>query len=169
MFLKTNWYIRRFSFVFELCCLCKGFSRYLKYISKNLHYQSKKKTSTYIIYGNDETQAQKSLIPTQKPNRFDHKHYKRRRVLKSELVFTINNGDCDARWSMSFCLSTRVDNLVNMNHRPFLYFIKQDSLEWFEIHKTLMMTWAGKKDCLWRTVLTVYGTKVFTISVFQWV
>ena len=55
---------------------------------------------------------QKSLIPTQKPNRFDHKHYKGRRILKFEFAFTTNNGDLDARWSMSFCLSTRMDSLL---------------------------------------------------------
>ena len=54
-------------------------------------------------------QTQKSLIPRQKLNRFEHKHYKERRILKFEFVFTINNGDCDARWSMSFCLSTRMN------------------------------------------------------------
>ena len=116
IFLQTNWtrYIRRFSFVFELCCLCKRFSRYLKYIFKNLHQQSKNKSRIYINFG-DETQAQKSLIPTQKPNHFDHKRYKGRRILKFEFVFSINNGDCDARWSMSFCLPTCMDNLLGMN------------------------------------------------------
>ena len=34
------------------------------------------KSRTYINFGNDETQAQKSLIPTQKPNHFDWKRYK---------------------------------------------------------------------------------------------
>ena len=44
----------------------------MKDIFKNLHWQSKKKSRTYISFGNDETQAQKSLIPTQKPNCFDY-------------------------------------------------------------------------------------------------
>ena len=91
IFLYTNWtrYIRHFSFVFELYCLCKGFSVILKDVFKNLHYQSKKKSRTYINFGNDETQAQKSLIPTQKPNRFDYKRYKGKRILKFEFVCTI--------------------------------------------------------------------------------
>ena len=55
---------------------------------------------------------QKSLIPTQKPTRLDHKHYKERQILKFEFVFTINNGDCDARWSIPFYLPTRVDSLL---------------------------------------------------------
>ena len=60
---------------------------------------------TYINFGNDETHAQKSLIPTQKPNCFDQKHYKGRWTLKFEFVFTINNGDCDARCQCHFvCL-----------------------------------------------------------------
>ena len=66
-------------------------------------------------YGNDGTQTQKSLIPALKPNRLDHKRYKGKRILKLEFAFTINNGDCDARWSISFCLSTRMDNLFGMN------------------------------------------------------
>ena len=121
-FLYTNWtrYVWRFSFVFELCCLCKGFKVYLKRIFKNLHYENKKKSKTFIKFGNDETQAQKSLIPTQKANRFDHKRYKGRRILKFEFVFTVNNGDCDARWSMSFCLPTFMDNLPGMNQTKYL-------------------------------------------------
>ena len=71
-------------------------------------------------YGSDETQAQKSLIPTQEPNRFDHKRYKGRQILKYEFVFTINKGDCDVRWSISFCLSTRMDNLLGMNQAKYL-------------------------------------------------
>ena len=55
---------------------------------------------------------QKSLIPTEKPNCFDHKHYKGRPILQSEFVFTVNNGDLDARWSTPFCLSTRMDGLL---------------------------------------------------------
>ena len=78
------------------------------------------KSRTYINFGNDETQAQKSLIPIQKPNRFDYKHYKGRRILKFEFIFTINNGDCDARWSMSFCLLTCMDNLLGMNQTKYL-------------------------------------------------
>ena len=53
---------------------------------------------THINFGNDETQAQKSLTSTQKPNCFDHKRCKGRPILKIEIVFTINNGDCDTRW-----------------------------------------------------------------------
>ena len=82
-----------------------------------MHEQSKKKLGTCINYGNNETQTQKSLIPTQKPNRFDHKRHKGRRILKFEFVFNINNGDCDARWSMSFCLST---GLLDMNQTKYL-------------------------------------------------
>ena len=69
---------------------------------------------------NDETQTQKSLIRTQKANRFDHKRYKGRRNLKFDFVSTINNGDCDARWSMLFCLSTRMNNLLGMNQTKYL-------------------------------------------------
>ena len=120
IFLQTNWtrYIRRF--VFELRCLCKGFRRYLKDIFKKLHQQSKKKTSTYIDHGNDETQTRKSLTLTQKPKRFDHKRYRGREILKFEFIFSRNNRDCDARWSMSFCLSTRMDNLLGMNQTKHL-------------------------------------------------
>ena len=78
------------------------------------------KSSTYINYGNDETQTQKSLILTQKPNRFDLKRYKGKRIPKFEFVFTINNGDCDARWLMSFCLSTFMDSLLDMNQTKYL-------------------------------------------------
>ena len=78
------------------------------------------KSRTYINFGNDETQAQKSLIPMQKPNRFDYKRYKVKRILKFEFIFTINNGDCDARWSMSFCLLTCMDNLLGMNQTKYL-------------------------------------------------
>ena len=80
-----------------------------------MHKQSKKKSSTYINYANNETQTQKSVIPTQKHHRSYHKRYKEKRILKFEFVFTINNGNCDARWLMSFCLSTRMDNLLGMN------------------------------------------------------
>ena len=38
-----------------------------------------------------------TVISTQKPNRFAHKRYKGKWILKFEFVFTINNGDCDAR------------------------------------------------------------------------
>ena len=71
-------------------------------------------------YGNDEIQTQKPFIPTWKPNRFDQKGYKARRILKFEFVFIINNGDCDPRWSMSFCLPTRMDNLLGMNQTKYL-------------------------------------------------
>ena len=64
--------------------------------------------------------TQKSLVPTQKPNPFDHKRYKGRRILKFEFVFTIYNRDCDARWSMSFCLPARMDNLLGMNQTKYL-------------------------------------------------
>ena len=102
---KLDQIYQTFSFVFELCCLCKGFSIFLKDIFKNLHQQSKKKSRTYINFGNDETQAQKFLIPTQKPNRFDHKRCKGRRILKFKFVFTINNGECDVRFQCHFvCL-----------------------------------------------------------------
>ena len=86
-----------------------------KKIFINLRQQSKKNSKTNINFGNDETQTHKSLIPTQKHNRFGHKHFKGRQVLKFEIVFTINDGDCDAKWSMSFCLSVRMDNLLGMN------------------------------------------------------
>ena len=71
-------------------------------------------------YGNDDTQTQKSLIPTRKPNRIDHKGYKDRRILKFEFVFTISNGNCDARLSISFCLSTRKDSFFDMNQTKYL-------------------------------------------------
>ena len=32
----------------------------------------------------------------------------------------MNNGDCDERWSMSFCLSTRMNNLLGMNQTKYL-------------------------------------------------
>ena len=41
-------------------------------------------------------------------------------ISKLEFVFTINNGDCDAKWSMPFCLSTRMDNLHGMNQIKYL-------------------------------------------------
>ena len=43
-----------------------------------------------------------------------------RRVLTFELVCTINNGDCEARWSMSFCLLICMDNLLGMNQTKHL-------------------------------------------------
>ena len=75
---------------------------------------------TYINFGYDETQAQKSLIPTQKSNRFDYKRYKEKQILKFKFVCAINNGDCDSRWSMSFCLLTCMDNLVGMSQTKYL-------------------------------------------------
>ena len=108
IFLQTNRtrYPRHFSFASELCCLCKGLSKSLKDILKILHQQSKEKFRTYINFGNDETQAQKSLISSQKSNRSDYKRYNGKQILKFEFVCTMNKGDCDARWSMSlfFCL-----------------------------------------------------------------
>ena len=71
-------------------------------------------------FGNDGTQAQKCSIPTQKPNRFGYKRYKGKRILKFEFVCTINNGDCDARWSLSFCLLTCMDNLLSINQTKYL-------------------------------------------------
>ena len=35
-----------------------------------------------------------------------------RRILKFKFFFTINNGGLDARWLMSFFLSTRMDTLL---------------------------------------------------------
>ena len=92
--------MRHFSFVFDFCCLWKGFSRYLK-----------KKSSTYI---NNKAQTQKYLIPKHKLNRFDHKRYKGRWILKFELVFIINNRDCDTMWTMKFCFSTRIIYLARI-------------------------------------------------------
>ena len=75
--------------VLSLNCVAyaKGFSIFLKDILNNLHKQDKKKPRAYINFDNDETKAQKSLILTQKPNRFAHKHYKGRWILKFEFVF----------------------------------------------------------------------------------
>ena len=89
------------------------FSLYLKGKFKNLHQQSKKKSRLYINFSDYETQ-------TRKPNRFNHKRYKGRRILNFEFVFTVNNGECNARWSMSFCLSTCMDNLLAMNRTKYL-------------------------------------------------
>ena len=85
-----------------------------------MHDQSKKKSRTYISFGDDKTQAQKSWIPTKNLNHFDHKRYKGRQILRFEFVFTINNGDCDARLSMSFCLHTCMYNLLGMNLTKYL-------------------------------------------------
>ena len=92
-------------------------------ICKNLHQQIKNKSRTYLNFGNDETQAQKLLIRTRKPNRFDYKRYKGKKTLKFEFVCTINNGDCEARWSISFCLLTCMDNLLGMNQTKYLIMI----------------------------------------------
>ena len=62
----------------------------------------------------------KSLIPTQKPNHVDYKRYKGKRILKFEFVCTINNGDCDTRWFMSFCLLTCMGNLLGMIQTKYL-------------------------------------------------
>ena len=62
----------------------------------------------------------KSLIPTQKPNHVDYKRYKGKRILKFEFVCTINNGDCDTRWFISFCLLTCMDNLLGMIQTKYL-------------------------------------------------
>ena len=43
---------------------------------QKLALPNQKNSRTYIHFGNDETQFQKSLILTQKPNRFDHKHHR---------------------------------------------------------------------------------------------
>ena len=89
------------------------FSLYLKGKFKNLHQQSKKKSRLYINFSDYETQ-------TRKPNRFNHKRYKGRRILNFEFVFTVNNRECNARWSMSFCLSTCMDNSLAMNQTKYL-------------------------------------------------
>ena len=117
---RATHYILRFSVVFELYCLQKRFFNISKRHLQNLQQQSKQKSGTCIRFGNDETQAQKYLISTQKPNDFDHKHYKGRRILKFEFVFTINNGNCDASQSRSFCLPTWKDNLLGMNQTKCL-------------------------------------------------
>ena len=65
-------------------------------------------------------QTQKSLIPAGKPNRFNHKGYKGWWILKFKFVFIINDGDCDARWSISFRLSIHMDNLLGMNQAKYL-------------------------------------------------
>ena len=101
-------------------CLCKGFSIFLKDVFKNLHWQSKKKSRTYINFGNDENQAQKSLIPTRKPDSFDYKRYKGKGILKFEFASAINNGNCGVRWSMSICLLRCMDNLLGMNQTQYL-------------------------------------------------
>ena len=67
---------------------------------QKLALAKQKKPRTYIHFGNDKNQAQKSLIPTQKPNFFDYKHYKGKQILKFGFVCTRNNGDCGSRWSM---------------------------------------------------------------------
>ena len=43
---------------------------------QKLALAKQKNSRTYIRFGNDENQFQKSLILTQKPNRFDHKHHR---------------------------------------------------------------------------------------------
>ena len=85
-----------------------------------MHWQSKKKSRTYINFGNDENQAQKSLIPTRKPDSFDYKRYKGKGILKFEFASAINNGNCGARWSMSICLLRCMDNLLGMNQTQYL-------------------------------------------------
>ena len=65
-------------------------------------------------------QTQKPLTPAGKPNRFNYKGYKGRWILKFKFVFTRNDGDCDARWSISFCLSIHMDNLLGMNQAKYL-------------------------------------------------
>ena len=42
------------------------------------------------------------------------------RILKFEFVYNVNNGDCDARSSMSFCLSTRINSLIGINQTKYL-------------------------------------------------
>ena len=122
--------------------------------------------------------VKKSLIPTWKPNRFDHKGCKGRRILKFEFVCTIMNGDCDARSSMSFYFPTRMDNSLDMNQTKYstrliimiitIIRIDNKTREWTPsliiksliyvrvsggknlliFHKTLMMTWAFEECCL---------------------
>ena len=98
MFLQTNWirYNGYFSIGIGLCCLCKGLSRYLKDIFKDLPQHCIKKSCTCMNYGNDETQTPKPLIPSRKPNHFDHKRYQRKRILKFGFVLILNNRNCAA-------------------------------------------------------------------------
>ena len=90
---------------------------------------------------------------------------------------------------MSFCLSTRMNNLLGINQTKYLikpiimiitiikiknkirknrllhleleffqicsFFIKQNSLEWFEILNFLMMTWAAEELCLEINVIII--------------
>ena len=90
---------------------------------------------------------------------------------------------------MSFCLSTRMNNLLGINQTKYLmkpitmiitiikiknkirknrllhleleffqicsFFIKQNSLEWFEILRFLMMTWAAEELCLEINVIII--------------
>ena len=90
---------------------------------------------------------------------------------------------------MSFCLSTRMNNLLGINQNKYLikpiimiitvikiknkirknrllnleleffqicsFFIKQNSLQWFEILKFLMMTWAAEDLCLEISVIII--------------
>ena len=51
---------------------------------------------------------------------FNHKRYKGRRILNFAFVFTINNGDYDEWWSMSFYLPTCMDNLLGINQTKYL-------------------------------------------------
>ena len=129
--------------------------------------------------------VKKSLITTRKPNLFDHKGCKGRRILKFEFVFTIMNGDSDARSSMSFYFPTRMDNSLDMNQTKYLtrliimiitiIRIENKTREWtpsliinsltyvrvsggknlLVFHKTLMMTWAFEECCLEINVIVI--------------
>ena len=44
------------------------------------------------------------------------------------------------------------------------YFIKHNSLEWFEIHKTLIMTWAFEEHCLEINVILIQYMSVWLCS-----
>ena len=50
----------------------RSFNISLRHLQK-LALEKQKKSKTYIKFGNNESQAEKSLFPTQKLNRFDHK------------------------------------------------------------------------------------------------
>ena len=80
---------------------------------------------------------------------------------------------------MSFCLSTRMNNLLGINQTKYLikpiimiitiikinleveffqicsFFTKQNSLEWFEILNFLMMTRAAEELCLEINVIII--------------
>lgn len=129
---------------------------------QKLSLVEQKEINTYVNYGNDETQTQKPLILTRKlfwpyklhggaePEVRICLNYKQRRLWRKEVNVIL----FDYKWHELDQVFNQTNNNDNSNNNKnpnndnnnffqnCSYFTKQKSLEWLEILKTLMMTWA---------------------------